>query len=78
MTFEVLHATLATDTIAVYQNLLSLYPLIARETIDTMKKKKEDVTKWLVSSWPFQQKGLPFYLWLHNIKPDKIQKALNS
>jgi hypothetical protein len=46
--------------------------------IDTMKKKKEEVAKRLVSSWPFQQKGLPFYLWLHNIMPDKIQKALNA
>jgi hypothetical protein len=73
--------TLAAGAIAVYQYLqplLSLYSVFAGKAFDFMIKKREDVAKWLVSSWPFQQKGLPFYLWLHNIKPDKIQKALNA
>ncbi|MCC5997661.1 MAG: hypothetical protein LM573_01145 [Thermofilum sp.] len=73
--------TLAAGAIAVYQYLqplLSLYSVFAGKAFDFMIKKREDVAKWLVSSWPFQQKGLPFYLWLHNTKPDKIQKALNA
>jgi hypothetical protein len=73
--------TLAAGAIAVYQYLqplLSLYSVFAGKAFDFMIKKREDVAKWLVSSWPFQQKGLPFYLWIHNIKPDKIQKALNA
>jgi hypothetical protein len=60
------------------QPLLFLYPLIAGKAFYAMIKKRDDVAKWLVSSWPFQQKGLLFYLWLHNIKPDKIQKSLNT
>lgn len=73
--------TLAAGAMAVYQYLqplLSFYSAFAGKTFEAMIKKREDVAKWLVSSWPFQQKGLPFYLWLHNIKPDKIQKALNA
>jgi hypothetical protein len=73
--------TLAAGAMAVYQYLqplLSLYSVFAGKAFDFMIKKREDVAKWLVSSWPFQQKGLPFYLRLHNIKPDKIQKALNA
>jgi hypothetical protein len=73
--------TLAAGAMLVYeyfQPLLSFYSMLAGKAFDAMIKKKEDVAKWLVSSWPFQQKGLPFYLWLHNIKPDKIQKVLNA
>jgi hypothetical protein len=73
--------TLAAGAMAVdqyLQLLLSFYPIIADKAFDFIIKKKEDVAKWLVSRWPFQQKGLPFYLWLHNIKPDKIQKALST
>jgi hypothetical protein len=40
--------------------------------------KKREVARWLVSRWPFQQKGLPFYLWLHGIRPERIKKALNA
>jgi len=60
------------------QPLLSLYSVFAGKAFDFMIKKREDVAKWLVSSWPFQQRGLPFYLWIHNIRPDKIQKTLNT
>jgi hypothetical protein len=73
--------TLAAGAMVVYQYLqplLSFYSVFAGKAFDFMIKKREDVAKWLVSSWPFQHKGLPFYLWLHNIKPDKIQKALNA
>jgi len=73
--------TLAAGAMAVYQflqPLLSFYSAFAGKTFESMIKKREDVAKWLVFSWPFQQKGLPFYLWLHNIKPDKIQKSLNT
>jgi hypothetical protein len=37
-------------------------------------KKREEAVRWLVSKWPFQQKGLPYHLWLHGIRPDKIIK----
>ncbi|MCC5998480.1 MAG: hypothetical protein LM573_05320 [Thermofilum sp.] len=68
--------TLAAGAMAVYQYLqplLSLYSAFAGKAFEAMIKKREDVAKWLVSSWPFQQKGLPFYLWLHNIKPDSAR-----
>jgi hypothetical protein len=73
--------TLAAGAMAVnqyLQPLLSFYSAFAGKTFEAMIKKREDVAKWLVSSWPFQQKGLPFYLWLHNTKPDKIQNALSA
>ena len=42
--------------------------------IPEITEKREEMTRWLVSNWPFQQKGLPFYLWLHGIRPDEIIK----
>ncbi|RSN73471.1 hypothetical protein [Candidatus Methanodesulfokora washburnensis] len=35
--------------------------------IPKITEKREEMTRWLVSRWPFQQKGLPFHLWLHEI-----------
>jgi hypothetical protein len=73
--------TLAAGAMAVYQHLqplLSLYSVFAGKTFEAMIKNREYVAKWLVSRWPFQQKGLPYHLWLHNIKPDKIKKSLST
>jgi hypothetical protein len=69
--------TLLAGAIAAYEYLQPLLDLISDLIIGVMKKRKE-VARWLVSKWPFQQKGLPFYLWLHGIRPDRIKKALNA
>jgi hypothetical protein len=68
--------TLAAGAAAAYQHLQPLLDLI-NEIISEMISEKisekksgimEKVMRWLVSRWPFQQKGLPFYLWLHGIR----------
>jgi hypothetical protein len=68
--------TLAAGAAAAYQYLQPLPDLI-NEIISEMISEKiseeksgimEKVMRWLVSRWPFQQKGLPFYLWLHGIR----------
>jgi hypothetical protein len=84
--------TLAAGAIEAYQHLQPLYqyiqpllpilsPIISTiiyKMIEKMIEKREEAARWLVSRWPFQQKGLPFYLWLHGIRPDRIKKALNA
>jgi hypothetical protein len=58
----------------------SIFGIILEEILKKIPEiiEKREVARWLVSRWPFQQKGLPFYLWLHRIKPDRIKKALNA
>jgi hypothetical protein len=68
--------TLAAGATAAYQYLQPLLYLIPEIITEIMKKRKE-VARWLVSRWPFQQKGLPFYLWLHGIKADRIIKKVS-
>jgi|GEM_PF-2231360 len=80
--------TLAAGAIEAYQRLQPLYqylqPLlpilspIIYKIISKMIEKREEAARWLVSRWPFQQRGLPFYLWLHGIRADRIKKALNA
>jgi hypothetical protein len=84
--------TLAAGAIEAYQHLRPLHqyiqpflpiisPIISPiiyKMIEKMIEKREEVAKWLVSRWPFQQKGLPFYLWLHGMRADEIKKALNA
>jgi hypothetical protein len=75
--------TLGVEATAAYQHLQSLLDLISRIipeiiSFSEIMEKRKNVTKWLVSRWPFQQKGLPFHLWLHGIRPDEIKKALNA
>jgi hypothetical protein len=69
----------------IYQHLLPLLPILSpivykiiSKMIEKMMEKREEAARWLVSRWPFQQKGLPFYLWLHGIRADRIKKALNA
>jgi len=80
--------TLAAGAIEAYQYLQPLYqylqlllpllsPIISKIMIEMMKKR-EEAARWLVSRWPFQQKGIPFYLWLHGIKPDRITEKISS
>ncbi|RSN77417.1 MAG: hypothetical protein DSO07_10095 [Thermoproteota archaeon] len=73
--------TLAAGATAAYQYLqplLQIINLIIPEIMIEMMKKRKEAARWLVSRWPFQQKGLPFYLWLHGIRADRIKKALNA
>jgi hypothetical protein len=85
--------TLAAGATAAYQYLQPLLGIIPEirgiipatisEIISGIISEKirgiiEEPVRWLVSRWPFQQKGLPFYLWLHGIRPDRIKKALNA
>jgi hypothetical protein len=71
--------TLVAGAIAASQDLQSLLDLIPRiipeiSSFLEIIEKRKNAAKWLVSRWPFQQKGLPFYLWLHGIRPDRIKK----
>ncbi|MGY0287591.1 MAG: hypothetical protein ACUX7D_02310 [Candidatus Methanodesulfokora washburnensis] len=69
--------TLAAGAIAAYKYLQPLLPLLSpifSKIMDKIMEKREGMTRWLVSRWSFQQKGLPFYLWLHGIRPDEIKK----
>jgi hypothetical protein len=52
--------TLAAGATAAYQYLQPLPDLVSEKTSGII-----DAARWLVSRWPFQQKGIPFYLWLY-------------
>jgi len=70
--------TLAIE-VAAYRDLQSLLDLISKIISGVISSseiigKRKEVARWLVSRWPFQQKGLPFHLWLHGIRPDEIKK----
>jgi hypothetical protein len=49
---------------AAYKHLQPLLEIIISEKIPEIMKKRKEMKRWLVSKWPFQQRGLPFYLWL--------------
>jgi len=64
---------LAVGIESAFQQLKPL-PLIIVTAIEKVIERSiedivERVARWLVVKWPFQQKGLPFYLWYHEIKP---------
>jgi hypothetical protein len=67
--------TLGAGIPAAYDYLHPLLDLIISEITREIAKEP---ARWLVSKWPFQQKGLPFHLWLHRITLDEIKKALNA
>jgi hypothetical protein len=46
--------------------------------VKKVQREVDAFSRWLVERWPFAEKGLPFFLWKYDIKPESQAQGSTS